>query len=119
MPRLGYLSLGPRSLRLIADGSLRRDLGYVEDQTIAIEWRFAPAGSEAAWAELAAELVRLPVDLIVAQQYRGVPIAKAATNTIPIVVVAAALPRAGWSLPGATRAATSRGVHLIASTPST
>jgi putative ABC transport system substrate-binding protein len=90
MPRIGYLSLGPREAyaaneEAFLDGL--RELGYVEGQTIAIEWRFAPAGSEAAWAELAAELVRLPVDVIVSFGSTALTLAaKAATNTIPIVI---------------------------------
>jgi putative ABC transport system substrate-binding protein len=93
MPRLGYLSLGPREAYAeTVDAFLGalRDLGYVEGQTIAIEWRFAPLGSDAAWAELGAELVRLPVDLIVSLSSTTASLAaKAATSTIPIVVVAA------------------------------
>jgi putative ABC transport system substrate-binding protein len=102
MPRLGYLSPGPREGRADVVNAFvegLRDLGYVEGQTIAIEWRFAPAGSEAftsaagrdaAWAELATELVRLPVDVIVSLSSTPASLAaKAATNTIPIVVLAA------------------------------
>jgi putative ABC transport system substrate-binding protein len=69
-----------------------RDLGYVEGQTIAIEWRFAPAGGvndAAVHAELAAELVRLPVDVIVSLSSTSATLAaKAATSTIPIVATA-------------------------------
>ena len=66
IPRLGYLSPVPREGRAdVVDAFLEglRDLGYVEGQTIAVEWRFTPAGpDDALYAELAAELVRLPVD---------------------------------------------------------
>jgi putative ABC transport system substrate-binding protein len=66
-----------------------RDLGWVEGRTIAIEWRFTPAGNDAAsaeLAELAAELVRLSVDVIVSLSGTAASLAaKAATNTIPII----------------------------------
>jgi hypothetical protein len=65
---LGYLSRGPREVFASqVDTFLQglRDLGYVEGQTIAIEWRFAPAGNDAPLPELAGELVELSVDLIV------------------------------------------------------
>ena len=88
IPRLGYLSPGPREERTdLVDAFLEglRDLGYIEGQTVTIEWRFTPAGRDAAWAELAADLVRLPVDVIVANGTAASLAAKAATNTIPIV----------------------------------
>jgi putative ABC transport system substrate-binding protein len=95
IPRLGYLSPGPREGRAdVVNAFLEglRDLGYVEGQTIAIEWRFTPAGSvndAAVYAELAAELVRVPVDVIVSLSSTTASQAtKDATNTIPIVVIA-------------------------------
>src|SRR5262249_34670227 len=63
-----------------------RDLGYVEGQHLTMVYRWAEGRAEQLPA-LAAELVHLPVDLIVAQ---GVPAAlasKHATTTIPIVMV--------------------------------
>jgi putative ABC transport system substrate-binding protein len=95
VPRLGYLSPGPREERAdVVDAFLGglRDLGYVEGQTIAIEWRFTPSGNDAETvelAELATELVRLSVDVIVANATAAAMAAKAATNTIPIVALAA------------------------------
>jgi putative ABC transport system substrate-binding protein len=96
MPRIGYLCAGTRESR--ADrvdafiGGLH-ELGYVEGQTIAIEWRFTPEGIENQFAELAADLVRLSVDVIVVEA--STPAAQAvrrATGTIPIVASNIALP---------------------------
>jgi putative ABC transport system substrate-binding protein len=64
-----------------------RELGYIEGQNIAIEYRYAE-GKRDRFPELAAELVRLKVDIIVAAG--GDPLilaAKNATKTIPIVMV--------------------------------
>jgi putative ABC transport system substrate-binding protein len=61
-------------------------LGYVETQNIAIEWRF-PDGSEDQLRGFAAELARLPVDVLVAGGSPAAVAAKNATSTIPIVAV--------------------------------
>jgi putative ABC transport system substrate-binding protein len=62
-----------------------RDLGYVEGQTIAIEWRWAQGKNER-YPDLAAELVKLKVDIIVAPTSPGAQAAQRATRTIPIVM---------------------------------
>jgi putative ABC transport system substrate-binding protein len=62
-----------------------RELGYVEGKNIILEYRYA-AGNVARFPELAAELVRLNVDLIVAVGQPAVLAAKQATPTIPIVM---------------------------------
>ena len=63
-----------------------RELGYIEGQNIAIEYRYA-AGKQDRYPELAAELVRLKVDVIVvAGGGRLILAAKNATKTIPIVM---------------------------------
>ena len=62
-----------------------RELGYVEGQNIKIEYRWAE-GKDERYAILAAELVSLGVDVIVAQGTQATVAAKQATNTIPIVV---------------------------------
>ena len=64
-----------------------RQLGYVEGQNIAIELRYAPAGLQQL-PELAAELVRLKVDVIVTFGDLATKIAQQATSSIPIVSVA-------------------------------
>lgn len=63
-----------------------RDLGWVEGQNLAIENRFAE-GNVRRLAELAAELVRLKVDVIVTGSAPAAAAAKNATATIPIVMV--------------------------------
>ena len=60
------------------------ELGYVEGQTIAIDWRFAD-DSDARLAQFAAELAGVPVDVIFAADSRSIPAAKQATGTVPIV----------------------------------
>ena len=64
-----------------------RELGYIEGQNIAIEYRYAE-GKRDRLPELAAELVRLKVDIIVvAGGEPAIRAAKNATKTIPIVMV--------------------------------
>ena len=68
-----------------------RELGYIEGQNIAIEYRYAE-GKRDRLPELAAELVRLKVDIIVvAGGDPAVQAAKNATKTIPIVMTGAGL----------------------------
>ena len=84
--RIGYLSL--RSSFEPREEAFRkglRELGYIEGQNIVIEWRFAK-GNQDALPELAAELVRLKPDLIVAAGTQAIRAAKQATTTIPIVI---------------------------------
>jgi putative ABC transport system substrate-binding protein len=88
--RIGFL--GPTSAagiaaRLEAFRSGLRELGYVEGRDIVIEFRWAE-GKYDRLPELAAELVRLKVDVIVTHGVPGVQAAKNATKTIPIVIAA-------------------------------
>ena len=62
-----------------------RELGDVEGQNIALEVRYADGRPER-FPELAAELVRLKVDVIVAPNNPGIVAAQRATSTIPIVM---------------------------------
>jgi len=86
--RVGYLGLGARRDSL-ADGLLRalHDLGYVEGQNLVMEFRWA-AGNAARLPDLADELARARVDVIMAFSTQGVRAAKRATDVIPIVFVA-------------------------------
>ncbi len=62
-----------------------RDLGYVEGKNIVIEWRWAE-GKYERLPQLAAELVHLKVDVIVATTVPATQVAKQVTSTIPIVM---------------------------------
>jgi len=68
-----------------------RDLGYVEGQNLFIEYRFAEGKAERL-PDLAAELIRLKVDVIVSGGTLAPLAAKHATKTIPIVLAAAGAP---------------------------
>jgi putative ABC transport system substrate-binding protein len=87
IPRIGFLMSSsvtdsPRQVDEFQQGL--RELGYVEGKTIAIEYRFADNRPERLPA-LAAELVRMKVDVIVAAFPPDADAAKKATSTIPIV----------------------------------
>jgi len=91
VPRIGFLffgSPGP-SPELAAFRQGLRELGYIEGQNIPIEYRFA-SGRVERLPELAAELVRLKVDVIVTPATPASLAAKQATSTIPIVFAAVA-----------------------------
>ena len=88
VPRIGYLGFSSPSTiptRIEAFRQGLRELGYVEGKNIVIEWRFAE-GKLDRLAALAAELVRLKVDIIVTGGPPATPAAKEATSTIPIVM---------------------------------
>ena len=90
--RIGYLSSVDRATESGRAEGIRlglRELGYIEEKNIAIEYRYSEGKSDRA-AELAAELVRLKVDIIVvAGGIIWIRAAKNATKTIPIVMVGA------------------------------
>jgi ABC-type uncharacterized transport system substrate-binding protein len=90
VPRIGYLSntdSAGESTRSEAIRLALRELGYIEGQNITIEYRYSEGKPERA-AELAAELVRLKVDILVAGGGpTWVQAAKSATKTIPIIMV--------------------------------
>ena len=94
VPRIGFLSARPPTDNPYFIESFRqglRELGYVEGQNIAIEYRFAEGRPERLLA-LAAELVLLKVDVIVTGGPPAPEAAKQATGTIPIVFAVAADP---------------------------
>jgi putative ABC transport system substrate-binding protein len=88
IPRIGVLTAQSPAGSPPAYGLRQglRELGYVESQNIAVEWRWAPERAERL-PDLAAELVRMNVDLIVASGNPVVRAAQRATRTIPIVMV--------------------------------
>jgi ABC-type uncharacterized transport system substrate-binding protein len=87
--RVGFLGDGPRaeraaiSIEPFRDGL--RELGYIEGQNLVIEERWSEGRSERL-LDLATELVRLKVDVIVTHGVRGTKAAQDATRTIPIVM---------------------------------
>ena len=99
-PRIGFLSPLPsnalgvsRNLEAFRQGL--HALGYVEGQHLILEYREAPPDR---LAERAAELVRLPVDVLVTWTTPAIQAAKQATSTIPIVMAASGDPiRTGFA----------------------
>jgi putative ABC transport system substrate-binding protein len=94
LPRIGYLR-GGSTADAIRDGeALRqglRDFGYIEGQNLMIETRVAE-GHYDRLPDLAAELVRLSVDVIVAGGTVAITAARNATSTIPIVMAVSSDP---------------------------
>ena len=92
VPRIGYLARRTAPTTSVPDPSINalrkglRDLGYIEGKNILVDSRYAE-GMEDRLPGLAAELLRLNVDVIVSPTLPGIRAAKQATNTIPIVVV--------------------------------
>jgi putative ABC transport system substrate-binding protein len=96
--RIGFLAFGPPppdpvppAFPLTAFRQGLRERGYVEGHTVSLEERWA-AGELARLPALAAELVQLPVDVIVASGASAVRAAMGATRSIPIVIAGAADP---------------------------
>jgi len=93
VPRIGYLGTSSRESRtplppgeaplIDAFRQGMRDHGYVEDQNIIMEWRFA---GDTRLADFAVELVQRPVDLTVAGGPVATQAAKDATSTTPIIM---------------------------------
>src|SRR5262249_3786290 len=83
----GPSTLSAASQRVARFVQRLRELGWIEGRTVTIEYRWAEGRNERA-AEIAAEFVRLKVDVIVAQGTPSVIAAKQATSVIPIVFAA-------------------------------
>jgi putative tryptophan/tyrosine transport system substrate-binding protein len=92
VPRIGYLTGGDPARASTGSEGIKlalRERGYIEGKNIAIEYRYAE-GKADRFSELAAELVRLKVDIIVAAGGgRIIQAAKDSTKTIPIVMMGA------------------------------
>jgi putative ABC transport system substrate-binding protein len=112
LPRIGYLVANFPSTNPARNEAFRqglRELGYVEGKSIVIEWRYAE-GKPDRLPALAAELVRLKVEVIVTAGPASTRPAKEATSTIPIVMgfdndpvgngFAASLARPGGNITG-------------------
>jgi putative ABC transport system substrate-binding protein len=88
VPRIGYLAASPPTASPARTEAFRhglRELGYVEGKNILIEYRWAD-GKVDRLPDMAADLARLKVDVIVTAGPTVVPSAKKATSTIPIVM---------------------------------
>jgi ABC-type uncharacterized transport system substrate-binding protein len=88
IPRIGYLEPGTASGNAVLLDGFRQELsklGWIEGKNITVEYRFAEQKNERL-PELAADLVRLKVDLIVVSSGPPARAAKKATTTIPIVM---------------------------------
>jgi len=86
LPTIGYLGASTPSFDSERVGPFvqrLRELGWIEGRTVAIEYRWSEGRSER-YSEIAAEFVRLKVDVIVATG-GAIPAAKQATSVIPIV----------------------------------
>jgi putative ABC transport system substrate-binding protein len=91
VPRIGFLTGASLTSQLARNDAFRqglRDLGYIEEKNIIIEWR-SWEGKLDRQRALTAELVRLGVDVIVTGGQGDTRAAKEATATIPIVMIAA------------------------------
>jgi len=99
MARIGWLGVGvppaKTSRNLPYFFERLRELGYVEGQNLAMEYRWAEGKPERLPA-LAAELVRLPVDVLVAPSSLATRAAQQTTTTIPVVMLAGDPVRAGF-----------------------
>ncbi len=112
VPRVGFLHLSTKTAVRVAEfREGLRELGYVEGQNITVEYRFAK-GRRDRLTELAAELVDLKLNVIVASTTPSARALKRATTTIPIVMVVgsdpvarglvASLQRPGGNMTGLT-----------------
>jgi putative ABC transport system substrate-binding protein len=92
VPRIGVLVFTPMA-QAVQDGFRQglREHGYVEGRNVVVEWRSAEGRTDRA-KTMAAELVRLKVNVIVAEFTPAVQAAKDATSTIPIVMASAGDP---------------------------
>jgi putative tryptophan/tyrosine transport system substrate-binding protein len=133
VPRLCFLTFDPVASRSIRFGPFfdaLRDLGYVDGDTIAINYLSADGHSER-FPDLAAECLRLKADIIAVSTTPATQAAKSATHTIPIVMIALgdpvgtglvdSLPRPGGNVTGmsmmAPEVATKRLELLIEAVP--
>jgi ABC-type uncharacterized transport system substrate-binding protein len=125
VPRIGYLDATSSSVASVRVKSFLqglRDLGWVEGENIAIEYRYAE-GKPDRLPELAGELVRLKPDLIVVQSNTVARAVLSATKTIPIVMadggdpvaagLVASLARPGGNVTGVTNLSAELGTKRL------
>jgi putative ABC transport system substrate-binding protein len=87
VPRIGVLSLGTGNPTIDAFRQGLHELGWVDGKNIALEYRWAE-GNEDRFPVLAAELLRINVDIILVTTPQAANAAKKLTKTIPIIVTA-------------------------------
>ena len=90
VPRIGFLDTSTASGSAVLVDAFRQELsklGWIEGKNVTIEYRFAEGKGTTRLSELAGDLVRLKVDLIVVADTPSSLAAKNATTTIPIVMV--------------------------------
>ena len=90
VPRIGFLDTSTASGSAVLVDAFQQELsklGWIEGKNVTIEYRFAEGKGTTRLSELAADLVRLKVDLIVVTDTPSSLAAKSATTTIPIVMV--------------------------------
>jgi putative tryptophan/tyrosine transport system substrate-binding protein len=95
VPHIGYLDNSTAAGSAVLLEAFRQELsklGWIEGKNIAIEYRFGESKGPADVSELAVDLVRLKVDLIVVASTPPALAAKRATTTIPIVMAIAGDP---------------------------
>jgi putative ABC transport system substrate-binding protein len=125
VPRIGFLIAATRDTQSARTEAFRqglRELGYIEGQNVAVEYRYAE-GKTDRLPELAADLVRLQVDVIVASNNIVARAASNATKIIPIVIASGADPvaaglvvslaRPGGNVTGLTNVTTDLGVKRL------
>jgi putative ABC transport system substrate-binding protein len=125
IPRIGFLIAATRDTQSARTEAFRqglRELGHIEGQNIAVEYRFGE-GKTDRLSELVADLVRLKVDAIVAQNTLVARAASNATKIIPIVIASGADPvaaglvmslaRPGGNVTGLTNVTTDLGVKRL------
>jgi putative ABC transport system substrate-binding protein len=106
LPHVGYLYFGaaPPAYSALTEAFLQglADLGYVDGQNVAVDSRYANGQRERLPA-LIAELVQVPVDVLVLADSISIPIAQATTSTIPIVMAISGDPVAEGIVPSLAR----------------
>jgi putative ABC transport system substrate-binding protein len=94
LPTIGFLGQSTRSAAsewVAAFVQRLRELGWIENRTVAIDYRWAE-GRDERFADIAAEFVRLKVDVIVTSGTPAVSASKQATSVIPIIFATAGDP---------------------------
>ena len=93
LPTIGILGSGSAAWSPLVSALMQRlrELGYIENRTVAIEYRWTE-GRDERYAAMAAELVGLKVDIIVALGTPAIVAAKKETSVIPIVFPIASAP---------------------------